>query len=419
MTHLELNDTKLPWESLAKLAHFFEELKTLTACQNNFDLITIPLLASNITQLKLDENAFRSLSDLSLLVHLPVLQNLHLKGNLISAIGPTPPVFSRRLKCLDLSYNQIYDWAFVDQLSDAFPGMMALRMSGNPLYDIPIHDTNSTSTADDVFMLIVARIGKLVNLNYSPITDLERTNAELFYLSLIGRDMMKVPPEEEDKVIVLHKHYAELSSKHDFTVGVRRPADAIDPDLLEARLIRFKFYLPANSVPGQTNPILKVQQIPKEFDVYRVKGVVGKRFHLQPSRFRLILMTGEFDFDPKYKDQDQRSEETTSGESNSDKAQSFRTDISSETELSPLLKGKGYMKEREVDIVEGTRPIGNVVDGMEAKVRLELIHFKSTTHLEEILDSPGDSSIRKREAASKAIARGAHRLSRGFLESIG
>lgn len=352
----------MPWEDIAKLASFFQSLTKLSASSNGIiSLPAFPLLAPKLTSLNLDDNRIETLSDISLLTDLPNLQTLQLKGNSIRTIGSTPPVFSHRLTYIDLSYNQINDWNFVDQLVEVFPGMVSLRMSSNPLY--------LTSSADDGFMLTLARIESLKTLNFSSISAQERTNAELFYLSRVALEIAQSPEHQEDTVKSRHKHYVKLCEKHDTQTSARRPAGEIDPDSLEARLIKFTFYLPEDTLPGQKKAIVKSQELPKDFDVYRVKNIVGKRFRLRPLSLRLIWETGQFHHLTRYEEERQGQEE--------DDEEEGEGDINN-TRSSPLPpdKGKGVLRKREVELVNGTRPVGILVDGMEVIVRVEIVDVR-------------------------------------------
>lgn len=130
----------------------------------------------SLVTLNLEGNYFQSLSDLAAMSALPNLQRLVVKHNHISAqasqtsaAGAVAPVFSTTLVDVDLSYNAIGDWAFIDKLQDVFPGMTSLRVAHNPLYqDLQAIDGRPLS-ADDGYTLTIARLGRLKNLNYSQV----------------------------------------------------------------------------------------------------------------------------------------------------------------------------------------------------------------------------------------------------------
>ncbi|KFY91082.1 hypothetical protein V498_05671 [Pseudogymnoascus sp. VKM F-4517 (FW-2822)] len=366
VTDLSLNEMILSWEDMCLLSRQFKDVTSIEASSN--DLLTLSLngpsslLPMTLTSLTLEYNDFSSLSDLLPLTGLASLKSLHLKGNKIGTVGTgrqgEKPVFSDQLSYVDLSYNKISNWEFVDSLPDVFPGLTALRMSHNPVYEAVAKPGDVMTSADEGYMLTLGRLANLKSLNFSTVTPAERTNAEMFYLSRIGKEMAAVPEGEEITVTRKHRRFSELCKIYEAPI-VRRADKTINPDLLEARLIKFTFYLPASTLPGQTSEISKVQEIPRGFDMYRIKGIVGKLFDLRPLSLCLIWETGEWDPVAGYEDEEYDSEDLEEGDD------SVTADAESRA-------AKGKWMRREVELEDSTRQVGNSVDGMEAKVRLEL-----------------------------------------------
>jgi hypothetical protein len=98
---------------------------------------------------------------------------LLLKDNKISEIASSKrniPSFSPTVIDVDLSYNEISSWSFIDQLQDVFPGLTALRIAHNPLYQSLQTADGRALTAEDGYMLTIARLGQLKTLNFSPVS---------------------------------------------------------------------------------------------------------------------------------------------------------------------------------------------------------------------------------------------------------
>ncbi|TVY54097.1 Tubulin-specific chaperone E [Lachnellula suecica] len=360
---LELDNTLLPWEDLAETAEHFKDLVNLEVSSNHLRKLTCPLNMTTLKSLTLEYNEFSSLLDLKTLTKLESLENLHLKGNNISRIVPNQNgetlKFGSNLHYVDLSYNSITNWEFVDDLASVFPGMTALRLSHNPVYESRVNNTGSATGADEGYTITLARLGSLRTLNFRNITDAERTDAEMYYLSQIGKAMAEVPEEEEHKVTGKHKRYAELCAKYDPPHVIRKDSRDINPDSLEARLITFTFYMPPNTKPGTEDEITLSRQIPKSFDVYRVKGLVGRMFDIPPLSSRLIWETGEWDPVAGYEELEDSSDED-------------EDEIPREAKASKAGENKGKWMKREVEIEDSTRQIGFCVDGIKARVRVEL-----------------------------------------------
>ena len=364
----ELDDTLLPWEDICQIAGQYPSLKKLTASSNFYTTLRYSSAATSIfalplTSLTLEYNNFMCLTNLELLTQLHSLKELLLKGNKISKIPEEWPIFGSELHYVDLSYNQISSWTFVDQLPTAFSGMTALRLSGNPIYESLTKGTNSGPSNDDAFLLTLARIGQLKSLNFSDISTEVRKNAEMYYLAKIGQEIAQVSADEEKSVTSQHKRYDELCELYGSPTVVRKSAAVIHPDFLEARLIKFTFYMPLNTKLGQVQTITKVQEIPKGFDIYRLKGIVGTLFDVMPLKTRLTWETGEIDPVAGFEEIEEDSDDEETRET-TDEAADHPNVVSS--------KDAGKWIKREVEVRDSLKQIGVIVDGMEATIRVEL-----------------------------------------------
>jgi len=361
---LELDEMLLSWQDISLLVGQFESLTSLHVSSNGFTNLPSSLPTSTLRSLTLEYNEFNTLSVLSPLSELRSLETLHLKGNNISKITgeDKKPVFGAKLRYVDLSYNSVSSWDFVDDLIGTFPGLTALRFSHNPLYDTISKESGSATSIEEAYMLTLARLRNLKTLNFSNISVLERTNAEMFYLSRISKAMAEVPESEEHTVTSKHKRYVELCEIYGAPTVVRKATGTVDPDFLEARLIKFTFYIPTGQIAGKETAIIKEQKIPKGFDVYRVKGIVGRMFDLRPLGLRLIWETGDWDPVARYEEEG----EVSCDDKDDDIVEKV---VDAET---AARREQGRWTRREVEFEDGTRQVGFFVDGMEAKVRVEM-----------------------------------------------
>lgn len=309
---LMLEETLLTWEEMCYVATKFPVLSTLTASINQFSYLPeVPFhtLSSTLTSIYLELNDFTSLSDVASLAGLRCLRNLHLKGNNISALAKdatTPlPVFPDSLQYVDISYNQVATWAFVDDLPTCFPGLRSLRFAHNPIYDHPDPEyaaaqaKSSTTSSEEAYMFTVGRLGQLQALNFGAVSKDDRQNAEMFYLARIGKHLAAVPASQEAEVLARHRRYAELCETYGPPVVNR--TQEINPAFLEARLVTVQFVLhhrPEKGGGGGESAAATTERttrIPKSFDIYAVKGIAGKLFGVAPLGLRLIWETGEWD----------------------------------------------------------------------------------------------------------------------------
>lgn len=425
---LGLEETLLQWRDICHIASRFLNLAMLYANSNQLIRLS-PMPASTITttltSVHLEFNNFISISDLASLAAATHLRSLHLKGNSISALSsdPTepPPVFSPSLAYLDISYNKITSWTFVDSLPDAFPGLTSLRLAHNPIYDNPslIVDstgnssaTTTTTVTEEAYMLTVGRLAALKSLNYSAVTPDDRTNAEMFYLSRIGRQLSSVPdtPAAEAAVIAQHRRYAQLCELYGEPVVNRR--QEVNPEFLEARLVNVAFrFCPSSTsacLPGTARGENRAghdgglhwdggdqskqgegskqsrqrnAQIPKSLDIYAVKGIAAKLFGYAPLKLRLIWETGEWDpvagFDEEASDSSDNEEEEEmaevqqQGEEDERVAGKGANTADGETPTQRANNKSGRWVKREVELTDSPRHFGFCVDGLDVSIRVE------------------------------------------------
>ncbi|PKS10545.1 hypothetical protein jhhlp_002299 [Lomentospora prolificans] len=379
---LALEETLLGWEEICYIAARFESLGSLHCGTNQLTTIPTPppkALSSTLTVLNLEFNEFRTLTDISMLSSLTSLHNLHLKGNNISTITPHPsaevPSFPPSIQYVDLSYNKITSWTFVDSLQTIFPGLTALRIAHNPVYesaDQTAQLESRASTSEEAHMITIARLSQLKILNFVTITPNDRANAEMFYLSRIAKQLASVAEDASGNILKEHPRYGELCEVYGEPDVIRRKE--INPDFLEARLVKVTFRYVDGTGKVVGGPLSK--QIPNSFDVYMLKGMAGRMFRLPPLRVKLIWETGEWDpvagFDEQEGDSSDEEEEIAEAETE----WAVRKDGKEEKILGggKTVSGAavGRWIKREVELLDSPRALRFCVDGQEARIRVEV-----------------------------------------------
>ncbi|KAI9656879.1 MAG: hypothetical protein M1821_003518 [Bathelium mastoideum] len=370
ITELSLSNTLFIWWEIAYLTcGFFGKLTSLVASSNELSSISKQQLPKTIQHLDLEDNDFTSLNDISPLAGLPNLERLSLRHNKLSCLVDGDGVdtkemgflqpsnstlrFPTRLADIDLSHNNISEWSFVSALHYVFPGMTSLRIAHNPLFQDSRTPDRRAMTADDGYAIVVARLPRLKNLNFSPITGKDRLNAETYYLSLIAAEVAAAPEGEEETVTRNHWRYQDLCLEYGDPVVKRRKA-TVNPDSLAARLIKLHFQV-ADEAKAQLRESERkfTLELPRSLQVYSVMGYVGKRLGLVPMKVKLVWETDEWD------------PIKGGGDSESGDEESVETNVRSDA--------KAEMVKREVVIVAGTRAIGTWLEGDEARIRIELM----------------------------------------------
>jgi hypothetical protein len=341
---LRLEQNLLPWEDVARITHLFPTLSTFGASSNLYTSLSVHTLNLTITDLILEDNLIPSLSAISSLATLPNLKRLILKSNKISEIGAPMPIFPLSLAEVDLSFNDFSTWTFIETLAHVFPGLSSLRVSHNPLYENLQSPDGRALTADDGYMLTLARLGNLKTLNHSPINPKERLNAESYYLSMIAKEVQFAPEGMTEQILKSHPRYGWLCEEYG-DPDVQSKRNAVNPNSLAARLLKIRFYLATDKAK------ICEAEIPMSCTAYTVLGIVGKHFGIKPFECKLLWETG--DWMPA-----------------NSKVAAFEDDDWDSDDSEDEAKMERVM--REVEIVPGTRSIGTWIDGSEATVRVEI-----------------------------------------------
>lgn len=233
-------------------------------------------------------------------------------------------------------------------------------------------------TVDESFMLTLSRFGSgLRILNFSQISPQDRSNAEMYYLSLIGKELSATPVSEEKMRLEAHPRFKELCELYGRPNVLRAVVGGEDgdggrvihPRSVAARLVRMAFRL-WKSGDGDENSNSKTQgdvqrrEIPISLDSYQVKAIVSRIYDLEPYSFKLVWETDEFDpveksvqgvTDWDYEDEDEDEDEMR--------------EVGS---TAPVTSDKSRFVRREVELVESTRDIGFLFQGEVGEVRIRV-----------------------------------------------
>ncbi|KAL4779729.1 hypothetical protein BJX76DRAFT_339937 [Aspergillus varians] len=375
---LHLSETLLPWDQISGVAAQFPSLTWLSASANQISTILSPI-SNSITTLVLEKNEIASLSSIRALTSLPSLKHLSLRGNCIDEIFASDSnghsfQFSNSLRSVDLSRNKISSWLFINKLPEVFPGLQNLRVSGNPLFSQPVAPSSITGipekpmTVDEAYMLTLSRISTLQILNYSTVLAKDRHNGEIYYLSLIGKELSASSSTAESDILKAHPRYRELCQIHGEPLITRAAGTAgtdaaINPRSVAARLVRMVFHLRQEGSETSPDDITKVKEIPRSFDTYQVKAIVSRLFGIAPFEFRLLWETDELDPVSKENmdfEDEWDSEDEEDGGATGEGARNRQDDAK-------------FVK-REVELVDTTKNIGFWFqqDLVEARVRVEV-----------------------------------------------
>ena len=132
---------------------------------------------------------------------------------------------------LGLVGNLITQGSEIDDLRDWFPELSSLFLDGNPLYDARDLRENR--------LLALARYPTLIYLDGSQVKPAERTEADLFYWSIIKKD-----PINPDQRHTSHRRYPELLARFGLPES---KSDNTRNSSLKAKMLNLTAVLPGST----------------------------------------------------------------------------------------------------------------------------------------------------------------------------
>ncbi|KAL9715277.1 hypothetical protein Ac2012v2_001938 [Leucoagaricus gongylophorus] len=233
LIELRLNNTLMTWQNILRTIMNMPALQELECGYNRFteacfysdDHVN---LTTPVHTLNLDNNQIGGWRNVYLsFLDFPSLARVILANNQIENIPfPMPRDKLLQLKQLSLSFNCLESWCNIHALAAWAPSLESLTLSGNPIMD---HSQNARP-------LIIARLATLQVLDGASISEKERRNAELYYLSCIV-NQGSMPDHQQTQE---HSRWQDLCLKYgkpDTTLA-KAASDTLKNRLMELRIYR-------------------------------------------------------------------------------------------------------------------------------------------------------------------------------------
>lgn len=230
---------------------------------------------------------------------LPGLESLSLDDNPIDEWSVVASGFVS-LSHLQLAGTKISSWSALEGLRDC-PRLQSLRLRSTPL-------TESLGTAAARSQLI-ARFPSLLVLNASPVSVMERQEAERRYVANVTRLLKNQPGNDKDAILVQHPTYARLAQEHS-TVLESIQAEAMGNNCMGNGSNHWSDSLATvtiRSMAAQSceQPPL-VRRLPATLTVGKVKALLARHFGLDWDLQELSLQNTEESI-PTVLDEDDQS----------------------------------------------------------------------------------------------------------------
>jgi len=198
----------MTWQQMQEVTVLMPNLRLVEMGYNRLSTLSTSFvpIESKIQVINLDTNECSDWTHIRQAVKLYTgLQRLILTSNGIVGITPCldHQLHLPSIKHVSLSFNRLESWTDIDALSCWCPALETLTLIGNPL--VEDHKLSKYSR-----QFAIARIPSLVTLDAAGISQKERVDCELFYLSYIAQN----GPKGEQERCREHPRWPELCSKH-------------------------------------------------------------------------------------------------------------------------------------------------------------------------------------------------------------
>ncbi|KAF8636511.1 hypothetical protein AX17_003325 [Amanita inopinata Kibby_2008] len=243
LIELQLNRTMTTWPALTTIISIMPRLRLVEMGYNRLSrlLTNESSTCTSIQTINLDGNECGDWINLcDCFGKYPSLRRVLVTTNRIDFI-PFPIVPQQQIpgiKQLALSFNRLKSWRDIDAIASWCPNLETLMLGGNPL---------AVEMEKYIRPFTVAKIPSLKVLDGSVISQKEREDCELFYLSHIAQDT-SVP---EEQVTREHPRWPELHAKYGQVPDGARSKTA--PAKLRDRIITLK--VSESTTPGVETPL--------------------------------------------------------------------------------------------------------------------------------------------------------------------
>ncbi|KAK9370434.1 hypothetical protein V1509DRAFT_617774 [Lipomyces kononenkoae] len=178
---ISLASTLIPPESISRLPKYFPAARECSLAQNNIASAEINFSVGwqSLESLDLSYNLFTTIPNITFAngATSPI-KSLNLSHNSISETKSTS-TNTPTLRALDLRHNNLNSWKDVDTLASQFTTVTDAKIQWNPFAD-GVAD-------DDLQLAVIARWASLTSLNGMQVSQRERMNAEIYFMSKVSK----------------------------------------------------------------------------------------------------------------------------------------------------------------------------------------------------------------------------------------
>jgi len=232
LTELQLNGTLMSWQAIMDVVALMPRLQRLESGYNRFQ--SLSSLSQDhpepvLTTLNFDSNQLYDWTETcQALVSFPKLVRLGLSSNPFESIRvPAGHHVPLKLTNLSLSSTRISEWSSIDSLNLWCPQLESLTLNGTPLVEDP-------QVGRVWQQIVIARLPTLRAFDGTAVSQRQRVDAELLYLSRIAQEFF---PSDAARAAA-HPRWAELCKVHgtpDIASDKKNKDDKLKNHLIEIK----------------------------------------------------------------------------------------------------------------------------------------------------------------------------------------
>lgn len=259
---LRADGTLISWQEMCQIGLHMPSLESLQVgenCLNNFECNPTDQASPfpQLKQINLSNNQISNWPEiLAALEICPKIERIILSDNDITSIPPSPHYSGnqgkvRKIQHISLNNNALQSWTDLENLDSWCSGLQSLSITAERCPFLASLDPR------DIRPLIVARLPHLDTLNHAAISQTERRDAELYYLSRMSKETAALSSTQRDQ---LHPRLQVLEEKYGKQEGQKGDQDAKEnsqKSTLRSKLLTIKIHtsttIPASKPPHFTS----------------------------------------------------------------------------------------------------------------------------------------------------------------------
>ncbi|PWN35997.1 uncharacterized protein FA14DRAFT_146124 [Meira miltonrushii] len=254
---LRADGTLISWQEMCQIGLHMPSLESIQAGENGLNMFECDLAdqKSPFPQLRQINLANNQISNwpalLAALEICPKMERIILSDNEITSIPPVPHLTNeakaRKLLHISLNNNALQSWTDLENLDAWCLGLQSLSITAEHCPFLASLDPR------DIRPLVVARLPHLQTLNHAAISQTERRDAELYYLSRMSKETAGMSSIQRDQLHPRLRALEEKYGKQEEAKSESNTKESSQKSTLRSKLLTIKIHK-STSIPTSKPP---------------------------------------------------------------------------------------------------------------------------------------------------------------------